>query len=460
MLTGPSLRRQLSFWLLAPLLLLWGINAWMVYQTAVETSNRAHDRTLQGSLLAIAERISMDDKAVVVDLPYSALEMLESDTRSRVYYRVSHGDGSNITGYEDFPLPPSKPEIGKPFFYDAQYRGDKVRVAALLRPLYGDSVREVVLVQVGETTEMRQNLLHEILLQSVFKELLLIVFVAALMWFALNRGLRPLAQIRNQISRRERSDLSPIDAFAAPAEVRPLIDAVNEHMMRLTQMIAAQKHFIADAAHQLKTPLTLLRTQAKYASRQSDMAAVDEVLRDLCRNTEQVSHLVDQLLALNRAEAESVVELDRVDLHELARATTFDWLPLALKKSIDLGYEGDRPVTIMGHEFLLHELLKNLVDNAIRFTPGSGHVTVRTALRGDRAVLCVEDSGPGIEPHERERVFARFYQVPGSGSGGCGIGLAIVKEIVSLHHASISLQDSQEGTGTLVIVEFMAIPAA
>ena len=244
-----SLRGQLTQWLLAPLLLLWAINAWVVYQTAAETANGAHDRTLQGSLLAISERVSVVDKEIVVDLPYSALEMLESHTQSRVYYRVSHADGRNITGYEDLPGPAWAPALGKPLLYNASYRGEPVRVAALIRQLYDESVKETVLVQVAETTELRQDLLRQILLQSVGKELLAILLVAALMWGTVNWGLRQLHRIHIDVSQRERGDLSAIDPAQVPSEVRPLIDAINEHTARIAQMISAQRRFIADAAH-------------------------------------------------------------------------------------------------------------------------------------------------------------------------------------------------------------------
>ena len=449
-----SLRRQLTTWLLTPLVLLWGINAWVTYQTAIESANLAHDRTLLGSLLAIAERIAVVDGKVVVDLPYSALEMLESSVQSRVYYRVSQSNNRTITGYEDLPVPTTKLEVAKPVYYDADYRGERVRVAAVTRQLYDEAVREPVLIQVAETAELRQGMSRQILFDSVFKELLLILLAAALMWLAVNRGLLPLEMLRGQVHARDSADLSPIDAHLVPVEVKPLIDAINEHTARLAQLISAQKQFIADAAHQLKTPLTLLRIQADFATRQNDMPAVIEVLDDLRKNTEQVSHLVDQLLILNRAEADSRPKLSSVDLTDLARRTTFERLPIALKKSIDLGFESEQPLLIHGNEFLLRELLNNLLDNAIRFTPASGHVGVRIVRRDARVVLTVEDSGPGIPSQERDRVFDRFYQIQERDTSGCGLGLAIVREICTLHHGIISLHEAASGTGTVVEVAF------
>ncbi len=449
----PSLRVQLAFWLLTPLLAVWAFNAWLTYENAIESANRAHDRTLLGSVLAIAERISVVDDEIVVDLPYSSLEMLESSLQSRVYYRVSQIGGRHLTGYEDLRAPTAKLDLGKPVFYDSEYHGEPVRVAAMVKRLYDESVKQPVLIQVAETGELRHSMSWQIVSASALKELVLILLAAALMWWAVNRGLRPLYKLRNQVSQRSRADLSRMDVDLVPTELKPLIDAINDHTAQVARITSAQKQFVADAAHQLKTPLALLRTQADFASKQQDLAAVNEVLDDLRSNTERVSHLVDQLLALNRAEA-AAPELTPIDLCELARSTTFEWLPLALRKSIDLGFEGEGPAKIKGHKILLHELIANLLDNAIRFTPQSGHVTLRIAAHDAVAKLYVEDSGPGIPEDERARIFDRFYQIPGRDSPGCGLGLAITREIATLHKATLSLHDRPAGHGTVFVVEF------
>ena len=458
----PSLRAQLAIWLLVPLLGLWAINGWWTYETAIESADRAHDRTLQGSALAIAERISVIGKTVVVDLPYASLEMLESSNQSRVYYRVSTAQGVSITGYDDLQRPALLPEVDKPTFYDATYRGERVRVAALSKRLYDESVNEPVLVQVAETVELRQLLSSQIMLDSAGKQLLLILLAAALMWQSLSRGLRPLYQLRREIEQRGHSDLSAISVDRVPAEMKPLIEAINTHTAQLGQVLSAQRQFVDDAAHQLKTPLTLLHTQADLAAQQSDIGAAREVLDDLRANAASVSHLVDQLLALNRAEAEPMTQLVAVDLTELARQTTFLRLPLALAKHIDLGFEGDQSAPILGNMVLLHELLGNLLDNAIRFTPEAGCITVRVAVADRTVTLQVEDSGPGITESQRQRVFDRFYQIPGRESAGCGLGLAIVKKIAALHQAGLAVSapdgHTGAGTGTLMTVEFAAAP--
>ena len=447
-----SLRAQLAFWILTPLLVVWAVNAWLSYQAAVESANRAYDRTLLGSVLAIAERVSVVDGQIVVDLPYSSLEMLESNLQSRVYYRVSQA-GHHLTGYEDLRRPSAKLELAKPLFYDSEYLGEPVRVAAMTKRLYDDSVKEPILIQVAETGELRDSMSWKLFSDSAVKELLLILLAGALMWGALNRGLRPLYELRNEISRRSRTDLSRMDAGLVPTELKPLIHAINEHTAQVARVTSAQKQFVADAAHQLKTPLSVLRAQADFASKQEDLASVNEVLEDMRAGTTRVSRLVDQLLSLSRAEA-AAPALVEIDLVDFARATTFEWLALALARPLDLGFEGEGPAMIQGNNVLLHELIANLLDNAIRFTPPQGRVTVRVSRRGDRAVLAVEDNGPGIPEEERLRVFDRFYQVGGRDSQGCGLGLAITREIATLHGAVSSVRAPDHGTGALFEVEF------
>lgn len=449
----PSLRLQLAFWLLFPLLSIWAFNAWLTYESALEAANRAHDRTLLGSILAIAERTSVVDGTVVVDLPYSSLEMLESSLQSRVYYRVSQAGTRHITGYEDLKPPNVPLELGKPYFYDSQYLGERVRVAAVLKRLYEPSVKEPILIQVAETGELRESMSWQIVVESSRKELLLIVLAALLMWWAVNRGLRPLYKLRDEVSQRARTDLSRIEVDVLPRELKPLIQAINEHTSQVTRLIGAQKQFVADAAHQLKTPLAVLRTQADFASKQKDAAAVNEVLEDMRANTERVSRLVDQLLALNRAEA-IAPSYEAIELVDLARSTTFDWLPAAIGKSIDLGFEGEGKVQIEGNQVLLRELIANLLDNALRFTPPQGRVTVQVATTASEAMLTVEDTGPGIPEDQRARIFDRFYQIPGRDSSGCGLGLAITREIATLHAGTVSLSDTQTGHGVRFEVRF------
>jgi two-component system sensor histidine kinase TctE len=454
-----SLRGQLTVWLLGPLLALWLGNAWFSYRAAIESANRANDRSLLGSVLAIAERITVQDGAPTVDLPYSALEMFESNIQSRVYYRVRLGTGTHVTGYEDLPAPTVMPTPGVTQFFDANYRGDAVRVATLVKRLYDESIREPVVIQVAETTELRRQQASDTFVAAAIRELSVILLAVLLVWLAVRRGLRPLEEIRRQVRGPARSDLSPIDTSRIPLEVRPLVESLNEQARDVQRSLVAQRQFVSDAAHQFKTPLALLRTQADFANRQVDPLAARPALLAFGSHIAQLSHLVDQLLLLSRTEGAAKPEMKSVVLAEVARRATFDMLPVAMRRGIDLGFEGDSSAVILGNEFLLHEMLKNLIDNALRFTPTGGRVTVRVTTSDDAAGklrLVVEDNGCGIPAHERTRVCDRFYQIPGRDASGSGLGLAIVREIASAHQAHITIGDGPDGRGTAIALEFVS----
>jgi two-component system sensor histidine kinase TctE len=311
-----------------------------------------------------------------------------------------------------------------------------------------------------------------------------------LVWLALARGIAPLNDLQQRIRRRASGDLSPIDEYAAPEEVSPLVRAINDLLTRLDQSLRAQKHFLADAAHQLKTPLAGLRTQAELAQReidagQRDPRALKQSLQQIARSSQNAAHMVNQLLAMARAEDEQLAaRLEPVSLAALAVETVRDFVPRALDKRIDLGYEGPehaaasspgaRPLWLRGNAVLLRELIRNLVDNALQYTPSGGTVTVRVMHDpyGQVVVLQVEDSGPGIAAAEREAVFQPFYRALGTNVDGSGLGLAIVREIAARHGAEIALEDAQPklrgtpgaaggaGPGALFTLRFRAHAAA
>jgi len=280
-----------------------------------------------------------------------------------------------------------------------------------------------------------------------------------LVWLALVRGIAPLNELQQRIRRRDSSDLSPIDEREAPEEVSPLVRAINDLLARLDQSIGAQKHFLADAAHQLKTPLAGLRTQAELAQREIDAGqhepqALKKSLQQIAHSSQSAAHMVNQLLAMARAENQAQeAQRQNVNLARLAIETVRDFVPRALEKRIDLGYEGpeagrgalnDKGATVSGNPLLLRELIRNLVDNALQYTPAGGTVTARIVDDpfGQVVVLQVEDSGPGIPVAEREKVFRPFYRTLGTDVDGSGLGLAIVREIAVQHGAHIQLEDA------------------
>ena len=452
-----TLRRQLLRSLLAPIVVVTLLSAIVTYYYAFNFATLAYDYTLFDSALDISRQTRVIDNRPHVDLPSAALDMLESDTHDSVYYMVADARGAFVAGHRGLPMPPEEAAPGKPTYYDAKYRGSPVRVAALRANVTGASADEPVLVMVAETLNKRRTLANEVLLGMLLPELLLIALIGGLVWYGIDRGLRPLATLQHEISSRSHRDLSPLPESNAPGEVRALVRAMNDLLARLASALSAQQRFTADAAHQLRTPLAGIKTQAELALRQDRLDDVQHTLRQLNTATGQTTHLINQLLSLARSEpaVSRAQATQRINLHELARDTTTEWVPRALARNIDLGFDGSAlPATIEGDAVLVRELLSNLLDNAIRYTQPGGQVTVRVAIADSAVTLSVEDNGPGIPPAERERVFERFHRVLGNGGEGCGLGLSIVREIAQSHGAETSLAAGKNGNGTVVTVSF------
>ncbi|MBS0468659.1 MAG: sensor histidine kinase N-terminal domain-containing protein [Proteobacteria bacterium] len=455
------LRSVLLRWLLVPLITLWAIGFRIHYVRTLALANEAYDRTLLGSALAMAEQVSVRDGRLGVDMPDAALEMLESQAQDRIFYRVGCLDPpSAVNGYDDLPAPPpaSGTVDGQPVFFDASYRGELVRMVALRRPLYDTPLCRQLLVQVGETLGARQALSRRVLLDAGSLQLTLVAMAALLITLGVHRGLLPLRRIRDEIRARGQGDLTPIRLEGVPREVAPLIEAINLHTDRKRRLNEAHRQFIADASHQLKTPLAVLKAQAAQALVQQDVRAMRGIVQEIHDSTDATSRMVHQLLALARSDPAATATQDLVepvDLVDLARAVCFDLLTPALARGIELGFDGETPATTPGQPLLLRELVANLVDNAIRYTPAGGEVAV-TVRRDNAGHACIEvlDNGPGIAPTEREAVFERFHRLHGSGADGCGLGLAIVRQIAERHGAQIELGDPPEGHGLRVSVRF------
>ncbi len=457
-MSGRTLRAQLLGYLLVPLVLLWLVDALHTFFTVRSAINAAYDRALYASALAISERVTLAGTAPAVDIPPIALEVLDTASQERLFYRVAYrlgrGGESFLTGYPDLPGPPGEPGDA-PVFYDHRYRGDPVRVAAL-RTVYPTEPATAVLVQVAETIGGRGSRTRELVARELVAQMLLIVLAAGIVWFGVWRGLRPLTELSRDVASRSAVDLTALAPKDVPREVSPLVFAVNELMARLRRTIAAQRRFIADASHQLRTPLAVVQTKAELALREEDPAAVVKALTDLHEHSRATTHLATQLLALARADPEQAGEGREVDLHAVAREACAALVPHALAHAVDLGFEGAGPLPVVGREHLLREAIANLVHNAFDYGARPGTVTVSVARRGGEAVLAVEDDGPGIPEAERAHVLERFYRIPGTGGAGAGLGLAIVKQIAESHGAALHLLSGAGGRGLRVELRFPA----
>jgi two-component system sensor histidine kinase TctE len=445
----------LLIWLLAPLTIVVLASAVIGYYFALRFATLAYDRALFETARDISNQVKIVGGDIRVDLPDVTLNMIESDQWDRVYYMVSSAEGKFVTGNRGLPPLPAESPPNKPVYYDAQYLGQPVRVAALYRSTLNPA--SVILVQTAETLNKRRILANEILLGMLLPELILIVLVGTVVWYGIARGLRPLATLQREIGSRSSRDLSPLSETSVPDEVQPLIQSMNSLLVRLNEALSAQQRFIADAAHQLRTPLAGLRTQTELALRQNTSEDVRDTLQRLNTATTNTTHLVGQLLALARAEpgAHRSQPMQNMDLNDLAKNVTAEWVPQAIEKNIDLGFdEKSQSAYIEGDAIFLREMLSNLLDNAIRYTHKGGRVTVRVAQDVDHVVLGVEDNGPGIPEQERGRVFERFHRLLGNNTEGCGLGLAIVREIAQEHKAKIWLGNGADGIGTLITLSF------
>ena len=456
---GGSLRRRVLIWLLPPLAVLLLVNAFFTYRSALDAVNQAYDRTLTASVRAIGERTHSLAGQIQVDIPYAAFEGFEADAAERIFHAVFDPAGGLVTGYVDLRPPELPADDGSVRIFDLPYAGETVRLAAMRKRLYDPALRggDAVLIVFAETTGARRALARDLFVASLQRQSLLVAVGAILVLAALGTAFRPLLRVRDHMRTRDEEDLTPIRMERVPSEIAPLIDAINHHMERLSAMLAARRRFLADAAHQIRTPLAVLTTQAEYGLRQTDPEEMLETFASLLRSTRAARRLANQMLTLSRAEAVNGVIGERatLDLAGLVKDVAMELAPLALKRDIDLAYEGiGHALNIQGNAPMLREMVSNLIDNAIRYSPPDSAVTVAVATFGEDAVVSVCDQGPGIPAAERERVFQRFYRILGQGdSEGSGLGLAIVREIALAHGGRVTLRDGEGGRGLCVEVE-------
>ena len=453
-----SLFGEILDWMLTPLLLLWPVSLVLTWIVAQGIAGKPFDRALEYNVSALAQLVTLQSGRMQFNLPQPARELLRADDTDTIYYQVLGLRGEFVSGERDLPLPPEQDVIvpGEVRLRDDNLKGTDIKVAyTWVKP--DPASNRLALVQVAETLEKRSVLATEIIKGVMLPQFVILPLAVLLIWLALAQAIKPLNQLEERIRARHPNDMSPLDIEEVPLEVAPMAASVNDLLMRLKDSITTQKRFLADAAHQLKTPLAGLRMQADLALREdANTEELKKSLRQIGRSSIRATHTVNQLLALARAEAgATAMTRQQCDLVLLATEVIQDCLPLALDKHIDLGLEGASAgapgVTMEGNATLLKELIRNLIDNAIAYTPSTaakpGVITVRVLPHGPQQALAlqVEDSGPGIPQSERELVFQPFYRALGNEADGSGLGLSIVKEIADQHRAAIQMDDARPG---------------
>jgi two-component system sensor histidine kinase TctE len=440
------------WWLFIPQLVLWMAAAFVTYSVAARYANLAIDRSLYQSSRALAQQVKPIDNGLMIDFPKAAQAILETDPDDRVYYMVSTPPGQFILGNNTLPPPPpiANLQLDRPYFYDGLVDGIPVRVAALYLAYGETSSPQRMLVQLAKSRASREELARQILIDTALPLSGLILLMSLIVWGGIRTGLAPLARLQAVVANRAPNDLAPIELEAAPEEVRALAQAVNTLLAQVQENMSTQRRFISNASHQLRTPLAGLKSQTELALAEVQDPALKARLQRVHESATRAAHLVGQLLILARAEPESAAALGRrhFDLRRLIREVTAEQVPRALQAGVDLGVDDrdEAALEISGNALLIREMLVNLIDNAVRYAGRGACVTVRSRRVDAQAELVVEDDGPGLPaeagPDAHERMFERFVRASHD-SQGCGLGLAIVREIVERHAGQVHLEPVQ-----------------
>ena len=439
-----SLRRTLLLGILLPVIAVVGINTVSLYQQALAAVTTAYDRTLLASAKSIGELLDVDgyDDAAVLHatVPYSALEAFEADNKSNIYYRVSSLSGEMVSGYAVLPfwhgsIPAQPAYAALVDFYDDHVNGDPVRVAVLLQPVATSDGRGMAVIQVAETLELRHTLARQILLDTLWRQAGLVAFIALVVVLVVQRATRPVRRLSQTLQARQENDLTPLSAPDAPRELLPLVDATNHVMRRLQHLLDHQKRFVRDTAHQLRTPLAVLKTQVQSALRND--VEPRQALLEINATVDRAAVLANQMLALAKVEQlRQQANAEVLDWSAVLRAVAIDLSPLLADKDIDFAIH-TTPTPVRAHDWMLRELARNLLHNAIKQTPVGSVLEVELVPDGPQARLRIADSGPGISAELAQRLYQPFSA--GDVQHGSGMGLAICHEIVQALGGSIAL---------------------
>ena len=447
-----SLRARLLGWLLLPLTVFVCISGIMSVENARSTANLLQDNALMSSIRIIGEDIDWDNGEIIVQIPPAALELFESSEHDNVFYKIVDEHNKLLAGNPDLPLPDALSST--PAFYSAVLNdGRRVRAAVYVRRLFDSGRVENVTVAVAKTEFSRDAMVAALWHPQLIRLLLMLLLAMLLVYFGLTFELRPLMKLKDDVSDRAPSQLQPIRAERLHFELRPIVDAINQCISRMSQQAATQRQFISDAAHQLRTPLTLLDTQIQFArQRPSEDEQLAEALAGMHKSSKKMAVLTSKLLLLAHTEsAQPGHGEDFVDLSAAIYGVLEELVGFAEQKDIDLGAEISDEMRVAGDETLMTALLTNLVDNALRYTQRGGWVTVTARRSGASAVVQVIDNGPGISAEARSRVFERFYRAS-TDTEGSGLGLSIVREIAHRHGSTVTLTPGERGVGLLATV--------
>ncbi len=448
---GSSIRKQLLLWLLIPLVCLCTVSSLVAYRLAETFANQSYDLLLVESAESIMSRLSRNEAGIVVaDLPIAAQAILRHNGRDRFFYQIADSQGHRLTGDAVLPLP-ANVDVKGPRFRYGTVQGTQVRICRLAVQIAPST--DDIWIQVAETLHSRHWLLQQIFLSIMIPQLVLVLLASFSVWLGVKHGLEPLDRLGALL--KSKIDLTSINIGNTPAELAPVIKALNELFANVDNQISRQRRFIGDAAHQLRTPVTALRTYVDHARRLPEDISTpfSSLLKQMSEATDRITHTINRLLSLARTEEGSLRSLELVDLVDVINDAAANVINEALERKVNLEFDiPDTPVNVFADRADLVEMFTNLIDNAIKYSGANCSVWVTMKLE-DNIVVTVEDNGPGIPDAQKQKVFERFYRIPGSNVTGCGLGLSIVSEIAASSGLTIQVRDRQGG-GTIVQISF------
>ena len=449
-----SLKTAIAYRLIIPVIIFIILETALSYFVTLHYVEKTYDRWLLDSARSLVQEVKVVDENVSVKLSDTVLEIFKWDDIDTTFFKIYAEKKGLLAGDLILPDPPININLNQPFYSNSSIDGKGIRMVSLQVP---GSLPEKVYIHVAETLNKRQDMMVDILLADLIPQILLTLFISLLIIEAINHGLAPLHQLARDISKRSPSELSPIPEANVFAEVKTLTDTINNLLEKLSAAISSQQRFIANAAHQLRTPLAGLKLQAERAQREEDIVTMRPALSQIQNSADRVSHMITQLLALARTDpVEGSLRMERLDLYDLTQKVCIEWIPKALEKNMEISFDAaEQAYFIKGDRVLLTELLANLFDNAIKYGYKQGSIVVSLT---DQPSLCltIEDDGPGIAEIEVNKIFERFYRIPGSSEDGCGLGLSIVKEIADLHQVKLTLLRGIRG-GARFDMQFKAV---
>lgn len=453
-----TLREQLLLWVTLPMLVLILLDTTILYKVGIHFVNQSFDDSLVDIANDIVAMMNESGKRPQAFRMSSETEsVLFSNQFDQTYYSIFNLAGSRLSG--NYPLPFVSDGRTNKHFQSRLIDHQQMRLLTV-RSQVLDSMRQPqpYIIVIAETLNKRTDLRNRILLAIILPQLLLMLVCVLMLYWGIRQGLTPLSELNEEIAKRSSTQLDPVTLKSVPEEATLLINSINLLMGRLRNAIVSQNQFIADAAHQLRTPLAGIQAQVELALKQEDSQRPLMMISD---SVAKLTHLLNQLLRLsrNQPEAANVIEYQPVNLLKIAQDTCVEIFHLALKKDIDLGFESstDQPLAsfdLYGDKQRLKVMILNILDNAIRYTPIGGRVTLSLQAVQQEMILKVEDNGMGIPEAERELVFERFHRVLENSQEGSGLGLSIVKEIAILHGANVYIESPTHGPGTVLVVHF------